>query len=65
MKVDRNTPLHPEDSMIQTQGCRRSSPQVCRDMDMSSVCAFVRNDGLCLKPPNSWATQYKTLVSQE
>ena len=29
---------------------------------MEEVCAFVRADNICLKPPSGWARQYEKLL---
>jgi len=46
---------HHLDSKKQTYGCRHSNPDICAKNLMPGVCAFVRNDNLCLRPPISWA----------
>jgi len=53
--------LKPKDTITQTDGCRHSNPGICANNSMQNICAFVRNDGICLKPPASWPKQYKKL----
>lgn len=57
-------PLKPRDSEKQTEGCRHTNPDICANNSMPGVCAFVRKDGLCLRPPQSWAKQYRILLEQ-
>ena len=33
---------------------RCSNPRFCSENNMAGVCAFVRDDGMCLAPPRSW-----------
>ncbi len=53
--------LKPGDTATQTEGCRHTNPIICGNNMMPEVCAFVRVDGMCLKPPKSWAKQYERL----
>jgi hypothetical protein len=55
-------PLHPEDSETQTFGCRHASPHTCAKHSLRGVCAFVREDRLCLSPRRSWPQQYRRLI---
>lgn len=50
--------LKPKDTASQTEGCRHTNPSICGNNSLPSVCAFVREDGMCLKPPKSWAKQF-------
>lgn len=54
-------PLNPKDAATETEGCRHTNPGICANNSLSNVCAFVREDGMCLKPPKSWPKQYKLL----
>jgi hypothetical protein len=54
-------PLLPQDSEVQTVGCRHTNPSVCSKHSLQRVCAFVRDDGLCLAPPTTWPKQYRKL----
>ena len=59
----RHAALQPEDTAERTFGCRASNPDACGKHGMRLVCAFVREDGLCLAPPRSWAKQYPKLLA--
>ncbi len=54
-------PLNPRDSKTETEGCRHTNPSICARHSLPHVCAFVRNDGMCLEPSSSWAKQYEHL----
>ena len=56
-----HAPLHAKDTAAQTIGCRNSQPEVCGRNCMPNVCAFVRQDGMCLSPPMSWPKQFNKL----
>jgi len=64
MKIDRNSPLNPQDSPAQTYGCRHTNPDVCSNYEMEDVCAFVREDKICKKPPGGWKKQYEILLAE-
>ena len=53
--------LKPLDSESQTQGCRRTNPDICANHSLPQKCAFVREDGICFLPPKSWPKQYRQL----
>ena len=53
--------LKPLDSESQTQGCRRTNPDICANHSLPQKCAFVRKDGICFLPPKSWPKQYRQL----
>lgn len=57
-------PARPKDSATQTEGCRHTNPNICANHSMPKVCAFVRADGMCLKPPSSWPKQFRLLTSK-
>lgn len=59
-----HAPLESEDTTTRTWGCRHTSPNICRKAEMPSVCALVRDDGMCLAPPGSWAKQFGLLLSR-
>jgi len=65
MKIDRNSPLNPQDSPAQTYGCRHTNPTICADNGMEDVCAFVRGDKICKKPPLGWKKQYEKLLNEK
>ena len=54
-------PLLPEDSETRTVGCRHTNADICKKYQLDSVCAFVRQDGMCTAPPSTWAKQYRRL----
>jgi len=57
-------PLHELDSETQTYGCRHTNPDSCKKNLMEGVCAFVRDDKLCLSPPGSWPRIYQDLIEE-
>ncbi len=60
-----HAPLQPGDSVETTVSCRHTSPDVCGKNSMEKICAFVRDDGMCLAPPASWKKQFAKLSAQE
>jgi hypothetical protein len=60
-----HAPLHPLDTVTQTHGCRHTNPIICSRHSLPSVCAFAREDNICLAPPVSWAKQYKKLLTNQ
>lgn len=54
-------PLLPGDSELVTVGCRHTNASICGRHSLPEVCAFVRADGVCMSPPNTWAKQYRKL----
>jgi hypothetical protein len=56
-----HAPLKPKDTPTQTEGCRHTNPDICAKKSLQNVCAFVRADRICLKPPMSWAKQFEHL----
>jgi hypothetical protein len=56
-----HAPLHPHDTEKQTFGCRHTNPIICSRHNMPEVCAFARENNICLAPPASWLKQYKKL----
>jgi hypothetical protein len=58
-------PLHPEETEKQTVGCRHNKPAFCVKNRLPKVCAFVRADGICLKPPRGWTAQYLKLGGEK
>ena len=59
--IDQRRPLGNLDTKETTQGCRHSSPDICKYNMNPRSCAFVRPDGLCSTPPRSWAKIYLSL----
>ena len=60
--IDPTAPLNSQDSPNQTYGCRCRTYQNCASNSMENVCAFVKADTICLKPPRRWAKQYEELL---
>jgi hypothetical protein len=56
-----HAPLQPKDTAEQTVGCRHTQPAICAKNSIPKVCAFVRADGMCLAPPQSWKKQFVKL----
>lgn len=56
-----HAPLNPIDTETQTLGCRHTNPIICSRHNLPSVCAFAKEDNICLAPPTSWAKQFKKL----
>lgn len=54
-------PLNKEDTEYQKLGCRHSNYNICKNCDTENICAFVRNDGICKRPPMSWKKQFNIL----
>jgi hypothetical protein len=53
--------LNPIDTETHTFGCRHTNPIICSRHNLPSVCAFARDDNICLAPPASWPKQFKKL----
>ena len=67
MKLPNNAfhaPLHPLDSESRTHACRQTKPSSCAKHSLPGVCAFVRQDNICLSPPRSWKKQFLKLLFQ-
>ena len=60
-----NQPLKDGDQPDRTVGCRHTNPDTCGKHSIEKVCAFVREDNMCLDPPLSWKKQYKKLAQQQ
>ena len=61
--VSFNEPLRPKDTATQTEGCRHTNPDICAHNCLAGVCAFVRPDGICLRPSRAWPRQFEKLGS--
>lgn len=61
MKVPFNAPLNPQDTEKQTFGFRQNNPDICGNNGKPDLCAFVRADGICLKPSRAWKKKYTEL----
>ena len=60
-----HAPLHEADSEKQTYGCRHTNPIICARHNLPTVCAFVRENNICLAPPLSWPKQYRKLKEDQ
>jgi hypothetical protein len=60
-----HAPLHPIDTEKQTFGCRHTNPIICSRHNLPTVCAFAKEDNICLAPPTSWAKQYEKLKGSQ
>lgn len=56
-----HAPLNPGDTETTTVGCRHTNPEICRKNWLRQVCAFAREDCMCLAPPASWPKQFVRL----
>jgi hypothetical protein len=65
MKINQRRPLSDLDEEFQTLGCRRSDPDGCKNNSTEGKCAFVRDDELCLLPPQSWKRLFAELRALE
>ena len=65
MKVDQRRPLTEHDTEEQTLACRHSNPNTCRNNSTRKMCAFVRDDNICLLPPRSLKKLLKELQESE
>lgn len=63
--ISFHAPLNKEDSEVQTFGCRANNPDICLSADTENICAFVREDKICLKPSRRWKKQFHKLKEQE
>ena len=61
LMVKFSEPLKSNDSEKQTEGCRHSNPEICKNMYVKDVCAFSSEDGICRRPSASWKKQYNKL----
>ncbi len=53
--------LRKEDSETQTYGCRVNNPDICRYYMLDSVCAYARENHICLQPSRAWKRMYMKL----
>ena len=60
----RNSALNVDDSEFKTYGCRHSNSEICGSNAMSNVCAFVRKDRICRRPPRSWKKLFMELKKE-
>ena len=59
-----HAPLQQGDTTQRTVGCRHTSPDICGNNGLHDVCAFVRHDCMCKRPPRSWAKQFRKLAAE-
>lgn len=64
-KSPYHLPLKKSDTETTTEGCRHTNPDICAKHSLQDVCAFVREDGMCMSPPASWPKQYKKLLGNK
>ena len=58
-------PLQPGDRVDRTVGCRQSQPSCCGRNSLPTVCAFAREDEMCLAPPTSWKKRFAELSAEQ
>ena len=58
LRVAFSAPLHTQDTESQTYGCRQSNPDICANNGLAGLCAFERDDGVCLRPSRAWKKKY-------
>ena len=63
--VGFHAPLNDGDSPAETVGCRHTEPNNCARHSIEGKCAYVRPDGVCKTPPNTWAGQFQKLKDRE
>ncbi len=61
LKVKYDDPLNPLDTAETTYGCRANNPDICGSCYLDGVCAFVRDDNMCLRPSKAWKKQFEKL----
>lgn len=61
IKVPFNAPLNPNDTETQTYGCRANNPDICKNNGIPGLCAFAKEDHICLSPSKAWKKQYQKL----
>ncbi|HEY3446135.1 MAG TPA: hypothetical protein VGK67_07205 [Myxococcales bacterium] len=49
------------DRADRTVGCRLFNSASCGKHSLPGVCAFARDDGMCMAPPRGWKLQYAKL----
>jgi hypothetical protein len=61
LSIPFNASLHPQDTELQTYGCRANNPDICGNNGLPNVCAFSSEDCICKKPSRAWKKQYAKL----
>ena len=64
-KNSPNEPLHHTDTENMTFGCRQTCPVNCSKNSTPDICAFVREDEMCLSPPTTWRRKFRELKNKE
>lgn len=64
LNISFNAPLNKGDTENQTYGCRQNNPDICGNNGLNNVCAFVREDCICMKPSRAWKRQYQKLANE-
>ncbi len=54
-------PLTEYDTEEKTLGCRHTNPDICKMADVPEICAFAREDGMCMQPGRKWKKKYNEL----
>lgn len=54
-------PLNPQDSEMQTYGCRQNNPDICGHNGIPGICAFATEDHICRHPSKTWKKKYNEL----
>lgn len=57
----QDAPLNSQDDTKQTFGCRHTNSEICSSNRLGNICAFVRSDNVCKKPPRTWGKIFKNL----
>jgi hypothetical protein len=63
--VSQDKPLNLNDNLLQTYGCRHTNPNICKTNSLEDICAFVRFDSICKKPPLSWKKIFNRLIKRK
>ena len=58
LRINFRAPLNPEDTEVQTYGCRANNPDICRNCYIEGICAFTNDDSICKRPSAAWKKQY-------
>ena len=61
LSIPFNAPLNPQDTELQTYGCRANNPDICKNNGVEGICAFVCIDCICRTPSRAWKKKYNEL----
>ncbi len=64
LKTSCNAPLKDGDTETMTVGCRANDPEICKNNGLPEVCAFIREDSMCLAPSKAWKKQFQKLSAE-